>query len=57
MEKVVLDISYNDKNKKEYESFFEQLEKEGWQRENTFIDQKKGKGNYYYRAMIRRDVK
>jgi hypothetical protein len=29
MEKVSLDLSYNDKNKKEYESFFEQLGEEG----------------------------
>ncbi len=57
MEKVSLDLSYNDKNKKEYELFFEQLEKEGWQLENTFIDQRKGKGNYYYRTMIRRIVR
>jgi len=57
MEKVSLDLSYNDKDKKEYESFFEQLEEEGWQLENTFIDQRKGKGNYYYRTMIRRIVK
>jgi hypothetical protein len=57
MEKVSLDLSYNDKNKKEYESFFGQLEKEGWKLENTFIDQRKGKGNYYYRTMIRRIVR
>ena len=57
MEKVSLDLLYNDENKKEYELFFEQLEKEGWKLENTFVDQRKGKGNYYYRTMIRRIVR
>lgn len=57
MEKVALDLSYSDKNKNDYDKLIEQLKEEGWKLENTFIDQRKGKGNYYYRTMIRRVVR
>lgn len=56
-EKVTLDLSYSDETKPLYDSFISKLQKEGWKLENTFIDQRKGKGNFYYRTMVRRVVK
>ncbi len=57
MSKAVLDLNYSDKNKDQYDKFIIKLEEEGWKTENTFIDQQKGRENYYYRTMLRRIVK
>lgn len=56
MAKVVLDLSYSDKDKDIYDKFILKLESEGWEIENTFIDQRKGRGKYYYRTMLRHIV-
>lgn len=54
MEKLSLDLSYNSKNKIKYDRIICELIREGWILESTYVDHKKGKGNYYYRTIIRR---